>query len=104
MASRFVANWYRRITIAQASSSISTFVRAMHKRYTTGLQVGKPNRLRREALVEAAHRLHRRGLWRTDCCDDGEDSARTREIQMGRLRRLMFLALSRAGWLEPSPA
>ena len=42
MASRFVANWYRRITVAHASSSISTFVRAIHDRYTTGLQVNKP--------------------------------------------------------------
>ena len=62
MASRFVANWYRRITVAHASSSMSTFVRVIHQRYTTRPQVSKPRVRRPEALVEATRLLCRLSL------------------------------------------
>ena len=71
IASRFVANWYRRITVAQASSSISTFVRVIHQQYTISLQAGKIRALCLNALLEATRLLRRRSLGSPEGCDDG---------------------------------
>ena len=45
IASRFVAKQYRRMTMEQASSSISTFVRDIHQRYAKPPQASKLGRL-----------------------------------------------------------
>jgi len=79
IASRFVVNWYRRITIAQASSSMSTFVRVIHEQYTISFQAGKIRALRLKALVEATRLLRRRTLGPPEGCDDGWPPLEARE-------------------------